>query len=180
MTAWWKKRGLEFPKTVFCYSQLQQHSATAAVTKRELQKKLQTKIFSSLNPKADQGNFLKGLRCLKHIIQDFEETNSVYFETLKYQVKNTEFHLKNLLHSALQFHTILLCAYLLNERLFKTTSVYGEVSQISQNILSGKGPTRTTESNSSQWPILGLMTLVLPAPCSMLLKTGLTQRISHL
>lgn len=49
-------------------------------------------------------HFEKGLRCLQHIIQALEETNSVCSETFKYQgveVKTTEFQLKNLLHSAL-------------------------------------------------------------------------------
>lgn len=56
------------------------------------------------NPQGRQKPFEKGLKCLKHIIQVFEEMHSVYFKTFRYwgvAVKNTEFQLKNLLHSPL-------------------------------------------------------------------------------
>lgn len=83
---------------------------------RRTSKEVANKRILITNPQGRPGHFEKGLRCLNHVIQVFEETNSVCFETLKYQgaeVKNIEFQLKNLLHSALRFHAILLYAALL-------------------------------------------------------------------
>lgn len=54
-------------------------------------KEVTNKRILITNPQGRPRHFEKGLRCLQHIIQVFEETNSAYFESFKYQgveVKN--------------------------------------------------------------------------------------------
>lgn len=51
----------------------------------QMSKEVANKRILITNPQSRSRYFEKDLRCLKHIIQVFEETNSVCFATLQYQ-----------------------------------------------------------------------------------------------